>query len=199
MGFLRYGLITFLALVTFSSAAEEHTAPEPKGLVAVMKTTAGDIKLELYPEQAPLTVANFVNLSQRGYYNGLVFHRVITSFMIQGGDPTGTGQGGPGYRFKDEFDPALRHNRAGMLSMANAGPGTNGSQFFITHKATPHLDFKHSIFGRVIEGQSVVDNVIKGDKILSVEIVGDASAAMTKAAEQLKEWNAILDARAKKS
>ncbi|MCB1054776.1 MAG: peptidylprolyl isomerase, partial [Acidobacteria bacterium] len=106
-------------------------------LQAVIKTDKGDIKLELYDQKTPLTVANFVNLAKRGYYDGIVFHRVISGFMIQGGDPTGTGRGGPGYRFEDEFDPSLRHDGPGVLSMANAGPGTNGSQFFITHVATP--------------------------------------------------------------
>ena len=113
--------------------------------------------------------------------------------MIQGGDPTGTGRGGPGYRFEDEFHSSLRHNRAGILSMANAGPGTNGSQFFITHKATPHLDFKHSVFGRVLEGQTTVDNIIKGDRIQSIEIVGDDARLREKTGQRVTEWNAILD------
>ncbi len=110
-----------------------------------------------------MTVANFVNLAQRGYYDGLKFHRVIANFMIQGGDPTGTGRGGPGYSFADEFSPSLRHNSAGTLSMANAGPSTNGSQFFITHGPTPHLDDVHSIFGKVSSGQDVVDAIAQDD------------------------------------
>ena len=116
---------------------------------ATMTTTKGAIRLNLFPEQAPVTVANFVNLASRGYYDGLKFHRVIANFMIQGGCPRGTGSGGPGYQFEDEFDPSLRHDRPGRLSMANAGPGTNGSQFFITHVPTPWLDDNHSIFGAV--------------------------------------------------
>lgn len=198
MHVLRFCLFTALALCALGSTAADSKAPAAPehNLLAVMNTSAGVIKLELYADKAPLTVANFVNLSRRGYYNGLTFHRVISDFMIQGGDPTGTGGGGPGYQFRDEFDPTLRHNRAGILSMANAGPGTNGSQFFITHKATPHLDFKHSVFGRVLEGQQVVDNIIKGDRILSIEISGDDSAVLQKAARELQGWNAILDARA---
>ena len=132
-------------------------------LTAVMTTAKGDIRVTLFPAEAPMTVANFVNLAQRGYYNGLTFHRVIADFMIQGGDPTGTGRGGPGYNFADEFSPSLRHNSAGTLSMANAGPSTNGSQFFITHGPTTHLDDKHSIFGKVSSGQDVVDAVAQGD------------------------------------
>ncbi|MEO2197109.1 MAG: peptidylprolyl isomerase, partial [bacterium] len=111
-------------------------------LVAVFDTVKGEIRIALFPTEAPMTVANFVNLATRGYYNGLKFHRVIANFMVQGGDPTGTGMGGPGYNFGDEFSPIRRHDSAGVLSMANAGPGTNGSQFFITHGPTPHLDGK---------------------------------------------------------
>ena len=137
---------------------------------AVIRTEKGDIRLELYPEEAPITVANFVNLAERGYYDGVTFHRVISNFMIQGGDPTGTGRGGPGYRFEDEFHPSRRHDGPGVLSMANAGPGTNGSQFFITHRATPWLDGKHSVFGQVVQGQEVVDRIRQGDALKSVEI-----------------------------
>ena len=146
-------------------------------LVATIKTDRGDIRLELFREQVPNTVKNFVELTEKGYYNGLTFHRVIPDFMIQGGCPEGTGTGGPGYQFEDEFHPELRHSGPGILSMANAGPNTNGSQFFITHVATPHLDNKHSVFGKVIEGQDVVDSVVGGDKmnevILSEEGGGD--------------------------
>ena len=146
-------------------------------LVATIKTDRGDIRLELFREQVPKTVQNFVDLTGKGYYNGLTFHRVIPDFMIQAGCPEGTGTGGPGYEFEDEFHPDLRHSGPGILSMANAGPNTNGSQFFITHVATPHLDNKHSVFGKVIEGQDVVDSVVGGDKmnevILSEEGGGD--------------------------
>ncbi len=165
---------------------------EPK-LEAHMKTTKGMIVLEMLPEQAPITVANFVNLAQRGYYDGIVFHRVLANFMIQGGDPTGTGRGGPGYSFEDEFDPTLRFDRAGLLAMANSGPRTNGSQFFITHGPTPHLNDKHTIFGRVIEGQDVVDAVAQGDKIEKLEIKGDHTGLLESQKDRIAEWNGILD------
>lgn len=162
---------------------------------AVMETSQGDICLELFPDQAPVTVANFVNLARRGYYDGLKFHRVINDFMVQGGCPQGAGTGGPGYRFEDEFDPSLRHDRPGRLSMANAGPGTNGSQFFITHVPTPWLDDAHSIFGQV-QGeadQSVVDRIEKGDTIKAVRVTGDADALLEQQAERVEAWNAVLD------
>src|SRR5512145_289202 len=144
-------------------------------LVATIKTEKGDIRLNLFPDKAPLTVLNFVNLVKRGFYDGLTFHRVIPDFMIQGGCPIGTGTGGPGYRFKDEFSADLKHGKPGMLSMANAGPGTNGSQFFITHVPTPWLDNKHSIFGEVADAkdQQVVDSITQGDTIISITIEGD--------------------------
>ncbi|MCM8795044.1 MAG: peptidylprolyl isomerase [Candidatus Omnitrophica bacterium] len=126
---------------------------------AVIETTKGKIVLELYPDKAPKTVANFAKLAKEGFYNGIIFHRVIPNFMVQTGDPTGTGRGGPGYTFEDEFHPALKHDAPGVLSMANAGPNTNGSQFFITLAPTPWLDGKHSVFGRVIEGQQVVEAI----------------------------------------
>ena len=141
------------------------------GLVAVVATPRGEIRIRLCPEGAPLTVANFVNLANRGYYDGLTFHRVIADFMVQGGDPTGTGRGGPGYQFADEFSPDLKHDGPGTLSMANAGPGTNGSQFFITHGATPWLDGKHTVFGKVTSGLEVVDLIAKGDKVNSIRVV----------------------------
>ncbi len=162
---------------------------------AVMKTSRGDIHLELFPDQAPVTVANFVNLARRGFYDGLKFHRVIGDFMIQGGCPRGTGTGGPGYRFEDEFDASLRHDQPGRLSMANAGPGTNGSQFFITHVATPWLDDAHSIFGQV-EGeadQAVVNSIEQGDTIESVELSGDVDALLEAEADRVAEWNEALD------
>ena len=162
-------------------------------LIAHFDTERGPIRIELAADKAPLTVANFVNLAQRGYYDGLDFHRVIADFMIQGGCPEGSGRGGPGYRFEDETRNGLSHER-GVLSMANAGPSTNGSQFFITHVACPWLDGKHTVFGKVIEGQAVVDTVKQGDKINSIKIEGDAAAALAAKADRVAEWNKILAA-----
>ena len=161
----------------------------------IMKTNKGDINLNLFPDKAPLTVANFVNLAQRGFYNGLSFHRVIDNFMIQGGCPLGTGTGGPGYKFKDEFSPELKHSKPGILSMANAGPGTNGSQFFITHVPTSWLDGKHTVFGEVVgpEDQKVVDSIAKGDKIESIVVEGDTAELFELVRSQLDQWNAILN------
>lgn len=137
---------------------------------ALIKTTRGDIDIEFYPQYAPQTVNNFVFLAREGYYDGVVFHRVISDFVIQGGDPTGTGRGGPGYRFADEcVGNPLIHER-GVISMANAGPGTNGSQFFITHSPQPHLNGKHTVFGKVVAGLDVVDAIRQGDLMLSVTI-----------------------------
>lgn len=176
----------FLGLASAASAAGK--------LTAAIQTNKGTIEIELTPEKTPVTVANFVNLAQHGYYNGISFHRVISDFMIQGGDPTGTGAGGPGYRFEDEFDASLRHDGPGVLSMANAGPGTNGSQFFITHVATPWLDGKHSVFGKVIKGQEVVNAIKQGDKIEKVTITGDTTALFNnpKVKEKLAGWNDAL-------
>lgn len=161
---------------------------------ATIKTTKGDIHLRLFGDKAPVTVASFVNLARRGFYDNLKFHRVIQDFMIQGGCPIGNGTGGPGYTFEDEFVPELRHDKPGRLSMANAGPGTNGSQFFITHVPTPWLDDNHTIFGEVIsaEDQEVVDAVAQGDEILSIVIEGDFTALMDQARSRLDEWNRIL-------
>lgn len=147
---------------------------------AVIHTSEGEITLELFSTSVPNTVNNFVFLSREGYYNNTIFHRVIANFMVQGGDPTGTGRGGPGYRFRDEFASTLKHDKPGILSMANAGPNTNGSQFFITHVPTPWLDNKHSVFGRVIEGMDVVNAIPErnpdrpegpGVSILSIDIL----------------------------
>ena len=164
-------------------------------LTAVFETSKGQIRIALFADDAPLTVASFVNLAQRGFYDGLKFHRVIANFMIQGGDPTGTGRGGPGYNFADEFSPNRRHDAAGILSMANAGPGTNGSQFFITHGPTPHLDGRHSVFGRVVSGQDVVDAVAQNDVMTTVTIEGDASGLLAAQQAQVEAWNRILDSR----
>ena len=162
---------------------------------ATITTSKGAIRLNLFPEQAPVTVASFINLAGRGYYDGLKFHRVIANFMVQGGCPRGTGTGGPGYQFEDEFDQSIRHDRPGRLSMANAGPGTNGSQFFITHVPTPWLDGKHSIFGEVVgtEDQQVVDAIAQGDSIESVTVEGDTEALLAAQAARVTEWNARLD------
>jgi peptidyl-prolyl cis-trans isomerase B (cyclophilin B) len=162
-------------------------------LFATFDTDRGPIKLELYPDKAPLTVANFVNLARRGFYDGLNFHRVIADFMVQGGCPEGSGRGGPGYRFEDETGNGVRHER-GVLSMANAGPDTNGSQFFITHVATPWLDGKHTVFGKVVEGLDVVDAIRQGDAIKSIRIEGDADAALAARADRVSEWNRLLSA-----
>jgi cyclophilin family peptidyl-prolyl cis-trans isomerase len=151
-----------------------------KNYSAVFKTDAGDFTVQLFAKQTPVTVNNFVFLARDGFYNDVVFHRVIKGFMAQGGDPTGTGMGGPGYKFQDEFDKSLRHDVPGVLSMANAGPGTNGSQFFITYVPTPHLDNKHSVFGKVIEGMDSVNAIKERDprdskspatKIITIEII----------------------------
>ncbi len=138
--------------------------------VATIETSKGNIKVQLHDDKTPKTVANFEKLATDGFYDGLKFHRVIPDFMVQTGCPKGTGTGDAGYKFDDEFHDDLKHNGPGVLSMANSGPGTNGSQFFITHVATPHLDRKHSVFGRVLEGQDVVDAIKKGDVMEKVTI-----------------------------
>lgn len=138
-----------------------------------IETNRGGIELELYPKYAPKTVNNFVFLAQEGFYNGLVFHRVIRDFMIQGGDPTGTGRGGPGYKFEDELAQNPLRHETGVISMANAGPNTNGSQFFITHSPQPHLDGMHTVFGKVLDGQEVVNTIQQGDKMLKVTVDDD--------------------------
>ncbi len=164
-------------------------------LKAVIETDKGTINLDLFADQTPLTVANFANLARRGYYDGLKFHRVIADFMIQGGCPLGTGTGGPGYQFADEFVAELRHDCPGVLSMANAGPGTNGSQFFITHVETPWLDDRHTVFGKVCGAgdQDVVNAIEGGDGIKSITIEGDTAALFEQCADQLAQWNSRLD------
>jgi peptidyl-prolyl cis-trans isomerase B (cyclophilin B) len=158
-----------------------------------LHTDKGDIDATIFASKVPVTSANFLNLAKRGYYDGISFHRVIANFMIQGGDPTGTGSGGPGYRFADEIDRSLKHSKAGIFSMANAGPNTNGSQFFITHLPTPHLDGKHAVFGEVTQGQDVVNKIAKGDKIKSVTFLDDASALFESQKDHVEHWNSILD------
>ena len=179
-----------------ATAAPDDNKKLPDGLYVEMDTSKGKILLQLEFEKVPLTTANFVGLAEgtknysktRGeppkaqgkpFFDGLTFHRVIPNFMIQGGDPSGNGSGGPGYQFRNEIDPSLKHDRAGILSMANAGPDTKGSQFFITHKDTPWLDGKHTVFGHVVEGQDVVNKITKGDTITSVKVlrIGDKAKA----------------------
>ena len=162
-------------------------------LFANFDTDRGPIRIELFADKAPLTVASFVNLAQRGFYDGLTFHRVIADFMVQGGCPQGRGTGGPGYKFEDETSNGVRHER-GVLSMANAGPNTNGSQFFITHVPCGWLDGKHTVFGKVLEGMDVVDAIRQGDVIKSVKIEGDAQAALDAKADRVAEWNKIMAA-----
>jgi len=166
-------------------------------LQAHIVTGRGTIHLRLFADQTPLTVANFVNLAVRKFYDGLTFHRVIPDFMIQGGCPEGSGRGGPGYRFEDEIVPALKHDSPGVLSMANAGPNTNGSQFFITHVATPWLDGKHTVFGHIVSGEDrdIVDQVRTGEKVGSITIRGDYAPLFEKEKARLERWNQILEAQ----
>ncbi len=193
-------VLAFLAvtcLVSFAGEGnkEKKMKPSYPALSATIKTTKGDIAVKLFPDQAPLTVLSFVNLSRRGFYDNLTFHRVIRGFVIHGGCPLGTGTGGPGYRFKDEFSPDLRHNKPGILSMANAGPNTNGSQFFITHVPTPHLNDRHSVFGEVKDSkdQEIVDSIAVGDRINTIIIEGDYSRLAEDHKQDLQKWNEVLD------
>ena len=165
----------------------------PNEILAEMHTSKGVINIRLYGKHAPVTVANFINLAQRGFYDGLSFHRVIDNFMIQGGCPQGSGTGGPGYRFEDECHSDLNHDAPGKLSMANAGPGTNGSQFFITHVETPWLDGKHTVFGCVVsaDDQVVVNSIAGGDELKSISITGGDELLELQAA-RVAEWNAQL-------
>ena len=175
---------------------------QPNEIFAAMETAKGTIRLKLFAEQVPFTVANFVNLIERGFYEELTFHRVINNFMIQFGCPyskpgtNGTpGTGGPGYKFDDEFITELRHNKPGILSMANAGPNTNGSQFFITHGPTPHLDGHHAVFGEVVgaEDQAIVNSIAQDDKVTKITVVGDLSALKKVTHDQVTKWDMELD------
>jgi peptidyl-prolyl cis-trans isomerase B (cyclophilin B) len=182
-----------------SEKVEKKEVPKQEAtdkLQVTITTSKGDIHVNLFADAAPVTVASFVNLIQHGYYDNLSFHRVINNFMIQGGCPLGTGTGGPGYKFEDECKPEVRHDRPGVLSMANAGPGTNGSQFFITHVPTPHLDGKHTVFGVVVgpEDQKVVNSIVKGDKIVKMVVTGDTAPLFEKEKSRIAEWNKILEA-----
>lgn len=158
------GLMSFLLISTgcsANSAADIKGSSNTGNTIAIFETSMGDFTVELETEKAPKTSQNFIELAKKGFYDGVIFHRIIDGFMIQGGDPTGTGRGGPGYTISDEFDPSLRHDQAGILSMANAGPNTGGSQFFITLVPTPHLDGHHAVFGKVIKGMDVVKAIGK--------------------------------------
>ncbi len=188
-------LVSIFISIACMGFAEGTNEEKDDKLMALINTDKGTIRLNLYADKTPVTVANFVNLAVRGYYDGLKFHRVINDFMIQGGCPLGNGRGGPGYRFKDEFLPELKHDAGGILSMANAGPGTNGSQFFITHVATPWLNGKHSVFGKVLgdEDMKVVNSIKQNDKIISVKIEGSYEKLFESQKENIEEWNKILD------
>lgn len=212
--------ITFLIIATAAAAAIILTGDSEKGkkmnaisaelqkdgIYAVIDTNKGDIVVELFYKETPMTVCNFVGLAEgtldaakgKPFYDGLTFHRVIANFMIQGGDPDGKGTGGPGYRFPDEFVDNLKHNTAGILSMANAGPGTNGSQFFITHVPTPWLDGKHTVFGRVVKGQDVVNKITQGDRMNSIAIIRKGADAQRFTATQ-KDFNTYLAGAAERA
>lgn len=189
--------IIFALSVLACSAVEKKNMKEENmnKITAKIQTNKGDINLTLFAEKTPVTVANFVNLANRGYYDSLNFHRVMNDFMIQGGCPNGDGRGGPGYNFKDEFTSELKHNKPGILSMANAGPGTNGSQFFITHVSTPWLNGKHTVFGEIIsdEDLDVVNSIVQGDQIIKITIDGDITELMEENSEKINEWNASLN------
>lgn len=187
-------LATLLLGLTIANASATDTS-SMQDIRIILTTNKGPIEATLLASKTPVTVANFLNLAKRGYYNGLSFHRVIPDFMIQGGDPEGSGRGGPGYRFEDECMPELKHDRPGIFSMANAGPGTNGSQFFITHVPTPWLDGKHTVFGSVTKGQDVVNAIKQGDKIEKIEILDPADDLFAAQQKRIDEWNKVLDKR----
>lgn len=190
-----------------TATAEQKKTEAVKDIRIIMVTNVGEIHATLYASKTPITVANFLNLAQRGFYNGNHFHRVIPNFMVQGGDPTETGRGDPGYRFEDEFVKGLNHDNPGTFSMANAGPGTNGSQFFITHKPTPHLDRLHSVFGKVTKGLTVVKKITgklsgpgwmtdgKGSEILEIKILDDTAPLFKAQKDRIAAWNNTLDQR----
>jgi len=193
--------------------AEAAKTEEVKDIKIKMVTTKGDIEATIFASKVPVTAANFLSLAKRGYYNGIAFHRVIENFMVQGGDPTESGRGGPGYKFADEFHADLKHSKPGIFSMANAGPGTNGSQFFITMAPTPFLDNRHSVFGEVTKGQDVVNKLLgkvntgepggkvdpagKGDKIEKIEILDSTDALFAAQKAKIDDWDAKLKAAGK--
>jgi peptidyl-prolyl cis-trans isomerase B (cyclophilin B) len=178
----------FLLLCTLPLIAQER---DPNELYATIDTNRGTMVFLLHKQVAPLTVANFVNLATRGFYDGLTFHRVEPDFMAQGGDPAGNGSGGPGYEFEDEI--AMRLNQEGILAMANAGRNTNGSQFFITHQAAPHLNGAHTVFGLIQSGKEVIRQIRVGDVINSITIEGDAKAVLERKRDRVLLWNHVLD------
>ena len=184
--------LPLMGAAQLNAASTQSDTSKMKDIRIVMKTSKGNIELTLFPSKAPVTCASFLNLAKQGKYDGIVFHRVIKDFMIQGGDPTGTGRGDRGYKFEDECTPELRFNRPGLLAMANAGPGTNGSQFFITHVPTPWLDGKHTIFGAVTKGQEVVDAVAQGDKITGIDILDSVDELFAAKADRIAQWNAAM-------
>lgn len=167
---------------------------ELKDIKITIKTNKGEINARIFAGDTPITAASFLNLASRGFYQGIKFHRVIENFMIQGGDPTGTGMGGPGYKFENECKAHLKHNKPGILSMANAGPNTNGSQFFITHVPTDWLDGKHTVFGEVTNGQDIVNAIAQGDAIEKIEIHDDTTELFSDQADRISDWNAALTA-----
>jgi peptidyl-prolyl cis-trans isomerase B (cyclophilin B) len=193
--------------------AEAAKTEEIKDIKIKMVTTKGDIEATIFASKVPVTAANFLNLAKRGFYNGIAFHRVIENFMIQGGDPTESGRGNPGYKFDDEFHADLKHSKAGIFSMANSGPKTNGCQFFITMAPTPFLDNRHSVFGEVTKGQDVVNKILgklntgepggkvdpagKGDKIEKIEILDSTDALFAAQKAKIDEWDAKLKAAGK--
>ncbi|MDC1436388.1 peptidylprolyl isomerase [Gammaproteobacteria bacterium] len=193
-------LVKTLAIVIFSGILAfnlqlqaQAQEKDPAELYAVIETDRGTLEFLLYKSVAPITVANFVNLATRGYYDGLSFHRVIDDFMAQGGDPFGDGSGGPGYNFEDEI--RMRHNQDGILSMANSGPNTNGSQFFITHVATPHLNGLHTVFGKIHSGRELIRSLRVGDTINSITIEGNVRAFLESRSDRVYQWNVVLDER----
>ena len=183
------GCVAALALATDAYTQESKPVNDIK---IILHTNKGDIEATIFASKVPMTAANYLNLAKKGYYNGITFHRVIPNFMIQGGDPTATGTGGPGYKFGDEFEPSLKHNKPGIFSMANSGPGTNGSQFFITHGPTPHLDGKHSVFGEVTKGQDVVNKIEKGDKITKIDVLDSTDDLFKAQASNIEKWNGSM-------
>ncbi len=182
--FVRLLIVALISAAAFAAYAQS--------LRAIIDTSKGEIIVQLNERAALTTVANFANLAIRGFYDGLSFHRVERNFMVQGGDPQGNGTGGPGYDFSGEI--ILHHNQPGIISMANSGPGTDGSQFFLTHLATPHLDGKHSVFGKVVTGMAIVNQLRRRDTINTITIEGNANAVFQRRREQLAQWNKILDA-----
>jgi peptidyl-prolyl cis-trans isomerase B (cyclophilin B) len=204
----KIALLLLASLATLFTACAQQKAKAPeKDIRIVIKTDKGDINATIYASKTPVTAANFLNLVKRGYYNGIKFHRVIPNFMIQGGDPTETGRGGPGYKFEDEIVSSLKHNQPGIFSMANSGPGTNGSQFFITHKATPWLDGRHTVFGETTKGVNTVNQITGklsgpgwktdgvGSKIISIEVLDSTDELFKLQADRIADWNKVLDAR----